>query len=78
MTETKLKNIIADQLGIIQESINLDLSLIDDLRADSLDLVDIVLSIERTFGIAIEDHEYSTATTVGKILSLIESKLSDV
>lgn len=75
MIEAKLKNIIANQFGIVEESITFDLALVSDLGADSLDLVEIVMSIEQHFGIVIENQEYATADTIGKIVSLINSKL---
>lgn len=76
MTEAKLKSIIAKQLGITEDSMTLDSALVEDLHADSLDLLDIVMGIESAFAITIEDHEYSDANTIGKIIALIDSKLS--
>ena len=75
MTEIKLKAIIAKQMGMTEDSVNTHARLVEDLGADSLDLLDIVMSIENTFNIVIEDHEYSSATTVDRVLTLIESKL---
>lgn len=75
MIETKLKSLLAKQLGITSESIASDASLINDLNADSLDLVEIVMSIEKNFSIKLEDNEYAQASTVDKIVKLIESKL---
>jgi acyl carrier protein len=76
MTESKLKTIVAKQLGITEESIQPDFSLVDDLHADSLDLLDIVMSIEAMFNITIEDTEYADAATIQNIVALIDSKLS--
>lgn len=75
MIETKLKSLLAKQLGITSESISPNASLTEDLNADSLDLVEIVMSIEREFAIKIEDDEYADASTVDKIAALIKSKM---
>lgn len=76
MIETKLKSLLAKQLGVTIESIASDASLVNDLNADSLDLVEIVMSIEKEFSIKVEDHEYVEASTVNKIVDLIKSKLA--
>ena len=75
MTEIKLKSLIAKQFGLPVDNIGINTSLVGDLNADSLDLVEIVMNIEREFNIKIEDTEYVDADTVDKIIKLINSKL---
>jgi len=75
MTEEKLKKIIANQLGIESDSISLENKIVDDLGADSLDIVEIVMDVENSFSIKIEDAEYQDADTVQKIVDLINIKI---
>jgi len=74
MIEKKLKELISEQLGIQIEKISNDLDIIADLNADSLDQVELVLSIEKEFKIHIDDSEYATNTIVSQIVKLIEQK----
>lgn len=74
--ENKLKQLIGNQLGVLPETIVNNAHLVNDLGADSLDLVEIVMSIESSFAIAIEDDEYDSADTISKIINLINSKLA--
>lgn len=76
MIEQKVKAILAKQMGMQIDEINLDDRLVQDLGADSLDLLDIVMSLEQSFEIVIHDHEYQSADTVGRVVGLIESKIS--
>lgn len=71
----KLKSIIANQLGIDVNLISPDKKIIDDLGADSLDIVEIVVDIETSFEIKIEDAEYQDADTVQKIIDLVNNKI---
>lgn len=75
MVEEKLKTIIANQLGIESSVILVDKKIVNDLGADSLDIIEIVMDVENTFGITIEDAEYQDADTVQKIVDLINSKI---
>lgn len=75
MIENKLKKIIADQLGMDPAAINLTDALVADLGADSLDLVELVVSIEQQFDIKIENDEYEDLTQVHEVVELIGSKL---
>ena len=75
MVEEKLKTIIANQLGIESSVILVDKKIVNDLGADSLDIIEIVMDVENTFGITIEDAEYQDADTVQKIIDLINSKI---
>jgi acyl carrier protein len=74
MITSKLKKIISVQLGIPESKIQDQHEIVADLGADSLDLIELVMEIETTFKIAIEEHEYENARTVQQIVNLIESK----
>lgn len=76
MIEQAVKAILAKQMGLLPKEIQLTDRLTQDLGADSLDLLDIVMAIEKQFNIAIHDSEYETADRVDRVISLIESKLA--
>jgi acyl carrier protein len=75
--EQKVKEILGNQLGIDADKITLDNHIIDDLGADSLDIVEVVVDIETAFGIKIEDQEYQEADTVQKIIDLVNNKIEN-
>ena len=77
MTIEKLKQIISTQMGIPAEKITDQSDLINDLGADSLDLTELVMTIEQAFNIMIEEDEYHNAHTVETIVALIDSKLTN-
>jgi acyl carrier protein len=60
----KLQKIIADQLGVEEERVTPDAHFIEDLNADSLDLVELIMALEEEFGIEITDEEANSLTTV--------------
>jgi acyl carrier protein len=74
MTKIKIKNILGKQLGIEADTISSSASLVTDLGADSLDLIEIVMKIEEAFNVAIEETEYLDAQTVNGIADLIARK----
>lgn len=71
----KVKSIVAEQLGIKKEEIRENSSFIDDLGADSLDTVELVMALEEEFGIEISDEEAEKIRTVGDAIKYIEDKL---
>ncbi len=71
MTE-KIKEIIANQLGIDVDKIEDDAAIIDDLGADSLDVVEMLLSIEETLGVTVPDEDAANLKTVADIIEYIE------
>ena len=71
---TKVKKIVADHLGIEETKVNDDSSFIDDLGADSIDTVELVMAFEEEFGSEISDSEAEKILTVGDAIKFIESK----
>ena len=57
MTFEKIRELIVDQLGIDEDMVEMDTNLMKDLEGDSLDMVEIILGIEETFGLEIPDEE---------------------
>jgi len=72
--EEEVKEIIAEQLGVKKEEIKGESSFIDDLGADSLDTVEVVMALEEEFGIEIPDEDAEKITTVGEAVKYIEAK----
>jgi len=72
----KVRTIVADKLSISEDQITEEASFIDDLGADSLDTVELVMALEDEFGMDIPDEEAEKLTTVGKALNYILSNLS--
>ena len=70
----KVKSIIAEQLGVKQEEVTDKASFIDDLGADSLDTVELVMALEEEFGCEIPDEEAEKLKTVGEAIKYIETK----
>ena len=70
----KVKSIIADQLGIDDlDTITMETSLVEDLEADSLDAVEVIMALEDEFGIEIPDEEAENFKTIGDICKFIEN-----
>ena len=74
---SKVKKIVADHLGIEEAKVNDDSSFIDDLGADSLDTVELVMAFEEEFGSEISDNEAEIILTVGDAIKFIESSKSN-
>jgi len=77
MTLDKVKEIIASQLNIDAKKIKAEDKIIDDLGADSLDIVELLMKLEEEFGISIPDEETSKMQTVGEILDVVKSKKTE-
>jgi len=74
MTLDKVKKILVEQLDVEESAITPESSIIDDLGADSLDIVDMVMSLEEEFDVEIPDEEIESMKTVGDIVKFIETK----
>jgi acyl carrier protein len=73
--EEKVKSIIAEQLGVKAEEIKPESSFVDDLGADSLDTVELVMALEEEFGIEIPDEDAEKMGTVGEAMKYIDDKV---
>jgi len=74
VSQDKIRQIIADQLGVKKEEVNDNAKFVDDLGADSLDTVELVMALEEEFGVEIPDEEAEKLATVGDALRYIEEK----
>jgi acyl carrier protein len=74
--EEKVKDIIVQQLGVNAEEVTTEASFINDLSADSLDIVELVMAFEEEFGIEIPDEDAEKIRTVGEATKYIEEKLA--
>jgi len=72
----RVKSIIAAQLGVNENEIKPESSFVEDLGADSLDTVELVMALEEEFSIEIPDEDAEKMTTVGEAVKYIENKIS--
>ena len=70
----KVKQIIVEQLGVDENQVDLNASFVDDLGADSLDIVELVMAFEEAFDIDIPDEDAEKITTVKQAIDYIEAK----
>lgn len=68
----KVKEIIVEQLGVTETSVTLDASFIDDLGADSLDIVELIMALEEEFDTEIPDSDAEKVVTVGDVVDYIK------
>lgn len=73
--KAKVREIIATQLGVTEDEITNKAAFIEDLGADSLDTVELIMQFEEEFDIEIPDEEAENLTTVGKAIEYLEEKL---
>lgn len=73
MTFEKIREILSQQFEVSADSIAMDTNIVDDLGADSLDVVELVMSVEDEFGLQIADEEAANLVTVGKLVEFIEA-----
>ena len=71
----KVKGIIVEQLGVAEASVTMEASFIDDLGADSLDIVELVMALEEEFDIEIPDSDAEKVVTVGDVVEYIKDKV---
>lgn len=72
--EEKVKKIIVEQLGVNEEQVTPEASFIEDLGADSLDTVELVMAFEEEFGVDVPDDDAEKLTKVGDVIRYIEEK----
>jgi acyl carrier protein len=72
----KVKKIIVDQLGVEEEQVTEDASFIEDLGADSLDIVELIMAMEEEFGIEIPDEDAEKISTVKDAVAYIQEHSS--
>ena len=75
-TDEKVKSIIAEQLGVKPDEVTAEASFIDDLGADSLDTVELVMALEEEFSIEMPDEDAEKMSKVSEAIKYIESKVS--
>jgi acyl carrier protein len=73
-TEEKVKDIIVEQLGVNPEQVTPAASFIEDLGADSLDTVELVMAFEEEFGVEVPDEDAEKLQTVGDVVKYIEER----
>lgn len=74
-TQEKITEIIVEQLGVKPEEVTPEASFVDDLGADSLDTVELVMALEEEFGVEIPDEDAEKIQTVGDASKYIEEKV---
>ena len=74
-TESKVKKIIIEQLGVTEEEVTADASFVEDLGADSLDTVEMVMAFEEEFSIEIPDEDAEAILAVKDAIGYIDKKL---
>lgn len=71
----KVKNVIVDQLGVAEEAVTNEATFLDDLGADSLDIVELIMALEEEFDIEIPDEEVEKAITVKDVVDYIVEQI---
>jgi len=72
--ERKVIEIIVEQLGVSEEEVTMEASFVDDLGADSLDLVELIMAMEEEFGLEISDEDAEKILTVQDVVSYITER----
>ena len=73
--ESRVREIICEQLGVSEDEVQAEASFIEDIGADSLDIVELVMALEEEFDVNVEEEELEGVTTIQGAFSLVESKL---
>ena len=73
-TFSRVQAIIVEQLGVDEDEVTMEASFRDDLEADSLDLVELIMAFEEEFGGEISDDEAQNLTTVGDVVNFLDSQ----
>ena len=72
----KVKNVIIEQLGVAENNITMEASFIDDLGADSLDIVELIMALEEEFDIEIQDADAEKIVTVSDVVEYIKDHVA--
>lgn len=75
MAFERIRQILCDQLDLEEDSITMESDIVEDLEADSLDVVDLVMTLEDEFGLEVPDDQVENFRTVGDIVRYIESNI---
>ncbi|MBX6424084.1 acyl carrier protein [Thermosulfurimonas sp. F29] len=75
--EEKVIKIIAEKLNVSEDQVKPEASFVDDLGADSLDLVELVMAMEEEFGMEISDEEAEKLRTVGDVLNYVKERVKE-
>lgn len=75
--EDRVKKIVVEQLGVKEDEVTTDASFVDDLGADSLDTVELVMALEEEFDIEIQDEEAEKITTIQQAIDFIGAKAKE-
>ena len=70
----KVKELVIDRLGVTEDAVSTEASFVDDLGADSLDIVELVMAIEEEFEIEIPDEDAEKVVTVGDVVEYLKEK----
>lgn len=76
-TFDRVKHIVVEQLGVSADEVSPESSFVDDLGADSLDVVELVMALEEEFGVEIPDEDAEKIATVGEAVKYIETHMSE-
>lgn len=73
----KVKTVIAEQLGLDENEVNMESSFIDDLGADSLDIVELIMALEEEFNLEIPDEDAEKISSVGDVVEYIKAHVEE-
>jgi len=76
--QERVKKIVIEQLGVKEDEVSNDSSFVDDLGADSLDTVELVMALEEEFNIEIQDEEAEKITTIQQAIDFIDARVGEV
>lgn len=78
MVFERIRQILADQLDLDEDNITMDSDVVDDLEADSLDVVDLIMTLEDEFSVEVPDDQIENFKTVGDIVRFVEENSDEV
>ena len=71
----KIRKALAEQLGVDESKITAESRIVEDLGADSLDIVELLMNLEEEYNISVSEEEATTIATVGDFVALVEAKI---